>query len=234
IVSKIVGNRVVGSYIAGFDKNSIREGISSLFYDKEVTIGYAKNTIDRNVRVLCEPFDIEVSSEEIIEKEQFLFYANSNKYDFEKQSYNLFVIGSTWESRNYPKEQFVEIANKLEIPTYIVWGSDEEKEKALWMEKQSEFLTILPRGNLNDLKSVIGNCKLLIGNDTGPTHMAWGLNIPSITIFGPTPINRVYITPINKVIKSSSEIDHYKLNKNDFSINEIESDDIVDIAKDLL
>jgi len=63
--------------------------------------------------------------------------------------------------------------------------------------------------------------------------MAWGLNIPSITIFGPTPINRVYITPINKVVKSSSIIDHHKLNKNDFSINEIDSSEIIKIAKDL-
>jgi heptosyltransferase-1 len=64
--------------------------------------------------------------------------------------------------------------------------------------------------------------------------MAWGLNVPSITIFGPTPINRVYVTSINKVIKSSSKIDHYKLNKNDFSICEIKASEIVDIAKELL
>jgi heptosyltransferase-1 len=64
--------------------------------------------------------------------------------------------------------------------------------------------------------------------------MAWGLNVPSITIFGPTPTNRVYETPINKVITSSSEVDHYKLNKNDFSIREIEANEIVEIAKGLL
>ena len=63
--------------------------------------------------------------------------------------------------------------------------------------------------------------------------MAWGLNIPSITIFGPTPINRIYITDINKAIKSKSKINHYKLNKNDFSIKDIEVDDIVKIAKSL-
>lgn len=34
--------------------------------------------------------------------------------------------------------------------------------------------------------------------------MAWGLNNSSITIFGPTPTNRVYETVLNKVIKSPS------------------------------
>jgi heptosyltransferase-1 len=64
--------------------------------------------------------------------------------------------------------------------------------------------------------------------------MAWGLNVPSITIFGPTPTNRVYVTPINRVVKSNSIVNHHKLNKNDFSICEIEADEIVKIAKELV
>jgi heptosyltransferase I len=232
IVSAIVGKRIVGSKVVGFDKNSIREGIASWFYDETVSIGYDKNTIDRNVAVLTQPFKIDVTSKDIIEKEKFLF-SSTNKNTINGE-YNLFVIGSTWESRNYPKNQFVQIANELKIITYIIWGSDEEYEKAIWMEKQSPYLKILPKDSLDNLKNVISKSKLLIGNDTGPTHMAWGLNIPSITIFGPTPINRVYITPINKVIKSSSKIDHFKLDKNDFSISEIKVENIVKIAKMLI
>ncbi|MDQ7086180.1 MAG: hypothetical protein Q9M36_15280 [Sulfurovum sp.] len=68
----------------------------------------------------------------------------------------------------------------------------------------------------------------------GPTHMAWGLNRASITIFGPTPVNRVYETPINKVISSSSMVDHYKLNKEDFSIQEIDPARIITMARGLL
>jgi len=64
--------------------------------------------------------------------------------------------------------------------------------------------------------------------------MAWGLNVPSITVFGPTPINRVYQTPINKVLKSDSKVDHFNLNKDDYSITEIAVQDIVKMAKILL
>jgi heptosyltransferase-1 len=64
--------------------------------------------------------------------------------------------------------------------------------------------------------------------------MAWGLNVPSITVFGPTPINRVYQTPINKVLKSDSKVDHFNLDKSDYSIKEIAVGDIVKIAQELL
>ena len=102
------------------------------------------------------------------------------------------------------------------------------------MAGQCANINVLPPLDLNDLKAVIAKADLTIGNDTGPTHMAWALNKPSITLFGPTPVSRVYQTDINKVIKSSSTVDPYKLNKADFSICEIDPQRIVDEAKSLL
>jgi heptosyltransferase-1 len=81
---------------------------------------------------------------------------------------------------------------------------------------------------------LIARADLLIGNDTGPTHMAWALNRPSITIFGPTPVSRVYQTDINRVVKSTSTVNPYKLNKNDFSIREIGEQEIIQQTAPLL
>ncbi len=231
IVSWIIGNRVVGSFIAGFDRDSIREKIASFFYDKKIYIPYDKNTIDRNVKVICEPLGIKVTKEDILAKEPFLF---TNSKSFVKKDYIVFVVGSTWESRNYPKEKYLEIAKALNLPVVVVWGNQEEYEKAQWLSTNCEMIEVAPKGNLDDLKAIIMKASLLIGNDTGPTHMAWGLNIPSITIFGPTPINRIYITDINKAVKSKSTVNHFKLDKNDFSINEIDSNEIVALARKLL
>ena len=75
---------------------------------------------------------------------------------------------------------------------------------------------------------------VLIGNDTGPSYMSWALNIPSIILFGPTPVERAFQTPNNALLSSSSKINHFKLDKNDFSIKEIKVSDIVKIAKELL
>ena len=65
--------------------------------------------------------------------------------------------------------------------------------------------------------------------------MAWALNIPSITLFGPTPGYRnTLVTKINRIIESESEVNPYKINKKDFSINSIKVSDIVEISKHLL
>ena len=65
--------------------------------------------------------------------------------------------------------------------------------------------------------------------------MAWALNVPSITIFGNTPADRnTYITPINKIIKSNTLVNPLKLDKNDFSIRNIDPQSIINLAKELL
>ncbi|WP_373073774.1 lipopolysaccharide heptosyltransferase I [Sulfurimonas sp.] len=224
--------------VYGFDKDSIRESIASYFYKHKIHMPYDANTIDRNVQVVSKSLDLGITSEDIHKKTPFLFYKNENKiiYDYlSKEKKNIiFVIGSTWPSRNYPKEKFVEIANELKENILVIWGSEQEKQDGEYIEQNSEFATLVPRTDLNTLKALIAQCDLLIGNDTGPTHMAWAMNIPSITIFGPTPISRVYVTDINKVVKSSSEVNPYKLNKEDFSIKEIEVKEICGIAKELL
>ncbi len=234
IVARIIGGRVVGSFVAGFDIDSIREKVASFFYDKKVYIPYDKNAIERNLKVTLEPLGLKVTKEDVLNKEPFLFF-NSQFSILNSQFSIIFIVGASKPNKIYPKEKFLEIAQKLQEKILVVWGNQDEYETALWLSQNSEYITLDEKGNLDNLKFKIQNSRLIIGGDTGPTHIAWGMNIPSITIFGNTPAYRnTYETDINKIVKSSSIVDPLKLDKNDFSINEIDSNEIVAIARKLL
>jgi heptosyltransferase-1 len=233
VVSKLLGKR-----IAGFDANSAREKAAAWFYHQKIACSYDTNTIDRNALILCSPFGINITPEQILNKNPFLFFTDEDHrlYDFlVKDRLNIvMVIGSTWNSRNYPVDKFIKIAQALQQNCLVVWGNDQERKKAEWMSRQSDTIKAMPGMDLNCLKALIAHADLLIGNDTGPTHMAWALNKPSITIFGPTPVSRVYQTSINKVVKSASIVNPYKLNKQDYSIKEINENEIIRLARSLL
>jgi len=224
--------------IAGFDAGSIREKAASWFYDIKVACTYDANTIDRNTLIMSSPLGFGITTEQILNKKPLLFFSNEDPqiYDFllKDQLNIVLVIGSTWDSRNYPAAKFVKIAEALQQNCLVIWGSEQEKATADWMAAQSELINVMPKLDLNSLKALIAKSDLLIGNDTGPTHMAWGLNRPSITIFGPTPVSRVYQTDINKVVKSASIVNPYKLNKQDYSIKDIDEREIIEQAKLLL
>ena len=232
VKSAIVTKLMKGIKTVGFDKKSIRERLASYFYDQKVVIGYDQNTIERYVKLISEALSIKITKDDLINKELYLF--SKSKLLIPQTPYIVFVIGSTWKSRNYPKEKYVQVANAIKKDCIVIWGTEQEKEKAEWMSSESNYIQVMPKLSLDDLKHVIDHASLLIGNDTGPSHMSWALNIPSIILFGPTPIERAFQTPINTVLSSSSKINHYKLNKNDFSIKEIKVSDIVKIAKELL
>jgi heptosyltransferase I len=228
IVSKLINSEK----IVGFDFSSIRESLASYVYDQRVNIGYDQNTILRNIKLASEALNMKITKDDISNKKVYLF-SKSNLY-IPKSSYIIFVIGSTWESRNYPKEKYVQVANILKKDCLIVWGNSKERQKAEWMSSESTYVKVLPKLSLDDLKHVISNASLLIGNDTGPSHISWALNIPSIILFGPTPVERMFQTSSNKSLKSNSKINHLKLNKKDYSIKDISVNEIVKIAQTLI
>ena len=238
LIKSAVVAGLLGKRRAGFDADSIREKAAAWLYQVKVASAYDANTIDRNATVLAQPLGLTITPEQIHHKVSFLFFKAEDHriYDFlspDKRNIVL-VIGSTWESRNYPADKFVKVAEALQQNCLVIWGSPEEQAKAEWMAQQTKTIKVLPRLDLNSVKALIAKADLLIGNDTGPTHMAWGLNVPSITLFGPTPVSRVYQTDINKVLKSPSIVNPFKLNKQDFSIQEIAEQDVIQLAELLL
>ncbi len=238
LLKSAITARLLGKPVAGFDKDSIREKAAAWFYDVKVACAYDANTIDRNVLVISQPLGVNITPEQILNKKPFLFFSDTDQSytDFlSTDKHNIIlVISSTWESRNYPAEKFVAVAEALQQNCLVIWGNAQEKQKAEWMATQSNTIKVMPKLDLNGLKALIAHADLLIGNDTGPTHMAWALNKPSITLFGPTPVSRVYQTDINKVLKSASIVNPYKLNKQDYSIKDINESAIIKLAKDLL
>ena len=238
LLKSAITARLLGKPVAGFDKDSIREKAAAWFYDVKVASAYDANTIDRNVLVISQPLGVNITPEQILNKKPFLFFSDTDQSytDFlSTDKHNIIlVISSTWESRNYPAEKFVAVAEALQQNCLVIWGNAQEKQKAEWMATQSNTIKVMPKLDLNGLKALIAHADLLIGNDTGPTHMAWALNKPSITLFGPTPVSRVYQTDINKVLKSASIVNPYKLNKQDYSIKDINESAIIKLAKDLL
>jgi len=233
IKSSIVA-RIIGKNTHGFDKNSTRESLASLFYKTTSAIAYDENIVKRNCFVVSDALDFEISDEMLLAKKKVFPDIKYPIDTIEGKKNIAIVIGASWESKKYTKEKVVKVCNELEENSLIIWGGEEEREDALWICEHSSFATMAPKLSLVDLVSYINSCDLLIGNDTGPTHMAWAQNIPSITLFGPTTTRMIYETPINLGIKSPSEVDIFKINKNDFSIKEIEVNEIIKQARELL
>jgi heptosyltransferase-1 len=231
--SAVVASLLPGR-VHGFDRSSAREGIAAWFYDTTSKIPYDENVIRRNVKVVTDALNIPYSDALINDKSPVFPLGSKPSILADNTAAVACVIGASWPSKCYPKERFAEVCAKLEVPCYLIWGSKQEHQDALWIAQHVPNTSVAPKMELPELINFIAHCNLLIGNDTGPTHMAWAMNRPSITLFGPTNERMIYPTDKNIALKSSSPVNILKIDRNDFSIRLIDPQEIVTKAKELL
>jgi len=237
IKSALVARMIPSDMTLGFDKDSLRESLAAFFYNQAYMIDYAENVIDRNLALVSYALKFSFDPQDMHNKKAFLYSSQQYVYDAVSATKKniLLIPGASYSSKCYPKERFVELTRQIDANYIIIWGNDREKIIADEIKYQSQHVVVMDKLSLDALISLINQVDLVIGPDTGPTHMAWALNIPSITLFGPTPGYRnTYVTSVNKIIESNSEVDPNKIDKSDYSINNIKVNDISKLAQKLL
>jgi len=237
IKSAIVGRLIPSQITVGFDENSIRESIASRFYSHKIKVKYSENIVMRNLILISNSLENSIINYDVTNKKPFLF---SNVKYFFKSEYKTkrrvaLIPGASFKSKCYPIKKYAKFVNEVDANFFVIWGNQNEKKMANELKSSSQNVEIINKLSIHELISFISQMDLVVGSDTGPTHMAWALNIPSITLFGPTPGNRnSFETETNKYIESKSKVNALKIDKSDNSIKDINVEDIVKIARNLL
>jgi len=237
IKSALVAQMIPSEKTLGFDKNSSRESLAAIFYNQKYKINYDENIIERNLNLMSYALKFSFDKEDVLNKEVFLYSSQQFTFDhiISSKKNILLIPGASYPAKSYSVEKFVELTKQLDVNFLTIWGNKKERIIANEIKELSSNVEVLEELSLDGLISLISQVDLVIGPDTGPTHMAWALNIPSITLFGPTPGYRnTYLTNANKIIESDSEVNPKKINKSDYSINSIKVDDISILAQKLL
>jgi len=235
--SALISRLIPSSITLGFDKNSIRERIASIFYHQTFKYGYDKNVVNRNFELLKFALDLPSNNEDIHHKLPFLFPSIGNLTSgFSSIKNNIILIpGASHKSKRYPVEGFAKLTNLLDANYLVIWGNNEERLLAKKMKNLAPHVNICEKLSIDALILLVSKANLVIGSDTGPTHLGWALNVPTITLFGSTPGYRnTFITDKNKIIESDSDVNPYRIDQNDYSIRDISIDEIVKTAKSLL
>jgi len=96
-----------------------------------------------------------------------------------------------WESKRYKTADYIILLkelNKIYDANYLlIWGTQKEREDCEAIHKEfPECTFIIPDSPLKYLAALIERCDIIIGNDSGPLHIACAMKIPVLGIYGPT------------------------------------------------
>lgn len=126
------------------------------------------------------------------------FYSMNNNFLKEFVSFFIVSPGSVWATKKYPALNFAKaihsILNSNNKLICILCGTSQDKNdideitnffinEPLLKSRIINTSNYLP---LNEFVNLVSLAKFVIANDSSPIHIASGLNIPVIGIFGPT------------------------------------------------
>ena len=236
-------SRSLGKNIFGFDRFSAKEGLASIFYTHKYSCNYDKNIILRNLELCAFALNFSFDEKEILTKEP-CFLKKSRIPSDESRIPNensripnrkiLIAPFASESSKCYAHFASVIKGAKEFAQCFLVAGSEPEREKATKLA--SSGATLLAPLDLAQILEFMDTCDLIIGNDSGITHLAWAQNYATITLFGNrSGARNAFATPKNLIIQATPkhEIDAFHIDKSDFCINDIDPAQIIAKAKGL-
>lgn len=114
---------------------------------------------------------------------------------YKKEKHNGLIIGlapfAAWQNKMWPTQNYLNLIKLLDAqynhPFFFIFGSKQEKKLSDDFDKLSlNIKNYTGSLSLSELVEKIGLCDVLVTNDSGLMHIASGLNVPIVAIFGPT------------------------------------------------
>jgi heptosyltransferase-1 len=83
----------------------------------------------------------------------------------------------------WPEPRWVELGRALAMPVVLPWGSDEERARAGRIGRGIGQAIVPDRMTLPQLGGVFVNARAVVGLDTGLTHVAAALGVPTVGVY---------------------------------------------------
>lgn len=177
--------------VAGYDRASVREQWASWFYRHRYSVPVEQHAVERIRQLFAQALGYPVPST--------LGSYGLNLVAFTAQTaatapYLVFLHGTTWRSKLWPEAQWRALAQLCVQQGWTVrlpWSTPGENVRATSIAKNISNAEVLPPLSLADLGKVIAGAKGCIAVDTGLGHLAAALNVPTVSLYGPTSPGKV-------------------------------------------
>jgi heptosyltransferase-1 len=184
--------RKINAKTAGYDWNSAREPLATLFYQYKFPVAKEQHAILRLRQLIAQSLNYALPN-----KPPIVYGLNTQAWSkpslineqFAEQDYWVFLHGTTWDTKYWPETHWMELlqkANAMGKKVVLPWGNQEEHKRALRIASSSEYgQTWVPKQmlSLNDMAKTLKNAQAVVSVDTGLSHVAAALEVPMVVLY---------------------------------------------------
>jgi len=165
----------------GLDFASAREPLS-FFYDRTYAVPWAMHAVERNrtlaSRALGYALPITIDYGISTPRAKFVWLPD--------KGYVVLAHATSARAKLWPVERWIEISMRLRelgVRSVLPWGNTAERLRAEEVARPVRGAVVTPGLSLSDLASVLAGASAVAGVDTGLTHLAAALKVPTVGIY---------------------------------------------------
>ncbi len=168
----------------GFDRASARERLAARFYDQGIPVARALHAVERNRQLVADVFGYPVDT-----LPDYGIAAPPSPPDWAPDRYYVALHATSRADKHWPEERWVELARRL-APQGLVavypGGTPEERNTAARLAQRSPDGVLAPPMTLVEASALIAAASGVVGVDTGLTHLAVALGVPTLGLYTAT------------------------------------------------
>ena len=166
----------------GFDAKSARERFAARFYDVKVRVPRDLHAVERNRRLVGEVFGYEprgTARYGLLRPDAPPSWAPAKRYV-------VMLHAASRAAKRWPDERWVELGRMLATQGYAAvfpGGTDKERAHAQRLAAQVPGALAASAMTLIEAAALLGHAEGVVGVDTGLTHLAVALGVPTVGVY---------------------------------------------------
>lgn len=189
LVKSALVTRLAKGVRCGYDGQSVRGKFANFAYEKTYFVDQKLHAIKRIRLLFAQALNyeyVDTMPDYGIESQKFLPVPMKLP-----QKYIIFIHNASWTSKLWPEAYWATLVKEITTQGNFVilpWGNVLEQQRAqrLAAIAENNKAIVLPKLKLSEMATVIKNAQAAVFVDTGFGHLAAALNIPSVSLYGPT------------------------------------------------
>ena len=177
----------------GLDRKSAREPLASFFYDVRHTVEFWQPAVIRQRTLAASAFGYQYEGEPDFGLERFTEHARI-------EPYAVIMPSASRDDKLWPAEYWHTVFDHLAahgLGLRVLAGNEREAERARQLVAGRQGAEVLPRMSLESVARVLASARIMVGLDSGLTHLSAGLGRPTIGIYKAS-------TPVRTPLQGSS------------------------------
>ncbi|HYA66661.1 MAG TPA: lipopolysaccharide heptosyltransferase I [Burkholderiaceae bacterium] len=167
--------------VTGFAPGVVREPAAALLYRRRVFVDPRLHAVDRIRRLGAAALDYAVEN-----PERFCLRLPQAEPAPEAPAFALLLANASRASKLWPDQHWLMLEQALArrgLVSLLAWGNQQEHEISALRAAQMRSARVLPKSSITQIALLAAQARVVVGLDTGLTHLAAAIGAPTVGIF---------------------------------------------------